>query len=269
MRRTAILMAFASTLFMASALDAGTANQPFTVVKDPQAVLIAQNAIAAMGGPQALLNYQDSVATGTLTVFGGTSPLVIPVTLKSKGTHETRVELQRSNGVSVRLVNQGQGTIQKPDGTVRTLVVSNLVGERVSHIPLLSLLAEYQNANIGLGYQGTAPVNAQSTQVIALTYVPTSDPVQGPLFASTTQTLLYVDQTTNLIDKVQYKRYPENDQSNPDNIEVYFANYQSLRGISVPFHQTTFTNGSLESDLVLSNADFNVGLADSEFTLPQ
>jgi len=250
-------------------LDAGTATQQFTVSKDPKAIAVVQATITAMGGVQALLNYQDSLASGTLTVYGGSSPLIFPITLKSKGTHETRVELQRPNGVSVRIVNQGQGTIQKPDGTVRTLVVGNLVGERVSHIPLLSLLSEYQNANISLAYQGTVPVNGQSTQLITLSFVPTNDPVQGPFFASLTQTLVYVDTTTNLIDKIQYKNYPENDQSNPHKIEVYFSNYQSVGGISVPFRQTTYDDGTLESDLVLSKADFNVGLLDSEFTLPQ
>src|SRR2546428_1637106 len=119
MRRIAILAVCSSFVFRPSVVDAGTATQPFTVVKDPQAVTIAQSAVPAMGGIQALLNYQDSLASGTLTIYDGNSPLVLPITLKPKGTREMRIELQRSNGVTVRIVNQGQGTIQKPDGTVR------------------------------------------------------------------------------------------------------------------------------------------------------
>jgi len=33
-----------------------------------------------------------------------------------------------------------------------------------------------------------------------------------------------------------------------------------VNGISVPFHQTTYTDGNLESDLVLSSVSFKVRL---------
>jgi hypothetical protein len=269
MRRTAFLIAFTSILFTVSALDAGTTNQQFTVVKDPQAVAVIQTAITAMGGAQALLNYQDSVANGTLTKSVGSNPVSFPIVLMSKGRQETRVELQRANGMSVRIVNQGQGAIQRADGTVVHLSMNNTLAERVNHVPLLSILADYQDGKIALAYRGSAQVNGQTTDVVAISFVPTNDPVQGPLFSKMTETLFYVDQTTSLIDKIQYRNNDEGSSNGSQLVELYLSNYQAVNGIVLPLHQITYADGSLDSDLILNNVTFNVGLSDSQFVLPQ
>jgi hypothetical protein len=261
-------VAFLSFFCIAPRLNAATTQQ-FTITKDPQAIAVAQKALAAMGGAQALLAYQDSQATGNYTVYGGLTPTTYPITLKCKGTQETRVELQKPSGTAVRVVNQGQGAISRPDGSVIHLLMNNTLAERVNHIPLLSILAEYQNGNISIQYQGTAAVGGQTADVVAVSLVPTTDAIQGPLFAATTQTMFYVDQTTGLIDKIQFTNYAENDPNSPQRVEVYLGSWESVNGISVPFHQTTYTDGNMESDLVLSSVSFNVGLADSEFVLPQ
>jgi len=248
--------------------NAGTAKQS-VIPKDAQAMTAAQSALAAMGGASALLAYQDAQASGTITIYATNPAVVYPITLKCKGTQETRVELQKPAGTTVRIVNTGQGVIERPNGTVVHLMMNNTLAERVNHIPLLSILGEYMNGNISVQYQGTAQVNSQNTSVVAVSYVPTTDPVNGPLFTSTTQTLFYVDQATGLIDKIQCASYAESDSSSTQQVEIYLSNYQTVNGISLPFHQTTYTDGTLYSDLVISSISFNVGLSDSEFTLPE
>lgn len=39
--------------------------------------------------------------------------------MKSKGTHETRVEIQMPSGTNIRIMNQGQAAIEQPGGTVQ------------------------------------------------------------------------------------------------------------------------------------------------------
>ncbi len=259
----AILIVLNMTAF---AVAAGT---QLTITKDPQAVAVAQTALTAMGGVQALLSYQDSQAAGTVTVYGGSTPVSYPITLKCKGTQETRVEVQKPSGTSVRIVNQGQGVIERPDGTVIHLLMNNTLAERVNHIPLLSILGESQNGNIQLLYQGVTQVNGQNTDSIAVSLVPTTDPVQGPIYASMTQSLFFIDQTTGLVDKIQFTNYAENDPTNTQKVEIYFGNYQTVNGMSVPLMQTINVNGVLDSTIVLTAISFNVGLPDSDFTLPQ
>jgi hypothetical protein len=128
--------------------------QQATNSKDPQAVAIAAKALAAMGA-QALPSYQDTVATGTLTVYVNGLSVKYPITIKCKGMQETRVEVGMEKGINVRIMNAGKAVIQRPDGTIRVLSSNNTIAERVNHIPLLSILAEYDSTNVSLQYVGS------------------------------------------------------------------------------------------------------------------
>jgi len=271
MRQVPTLAALLFVLLTVSGSSAQTdAKKSFEITKDPQAMMIAQSAVTAMGGAEAILRYQDSLATGRLTIHEGNTPVSFPITLRSKGTHQTRVEVQMASGTNIRIMNQGRAALQKPDHTAQALGLNNTVRERVDHIPLLSMLAEYQSPNISVASEGTAEVKGRSTSVIALSFVPHGDLMQGPFFAAVTRTLFYVDQVTGMVDKVQYSNYEEgHSQQSHRTLEEYLSQYETVDGIAVPFHQTTYANGKLQADLVLKSVTFNVGLSDSEFTLPQ
>jgi hypothetical protein len=60
------------------------------------------------------------------------------------------LELQRPSGTTVRILNHGEAVMQRPDGTVHHLLMNNTYGERVSHIPAFSLLAENQAQAVAL-----------------------------------------------------------------------------------------------------------------------
>ena len=200
------------------------AASKYVLKQDPQAVAVAQAAFAAMGGAQAVLGYQDSLASGTATIYAGDSPVSYPITMKSKGLRETRVELQMPKGMNVRISNQGQGTIIRPDGTIKTLDTNNTFYEHVNHIPLLSVLAEYAGGNVNLLYQGTANVQGQSEGVIELDFVPNLSPGSGPIFASMSRTLFFVNQTTKLVDKTQRATFFEHDATNKFNAATVSSN---------------------------------------------
>ena len=238
-----------------------------TITKDAQAVTIAAKAIAAMGGAQTLLAYQDSQATGTITLARGADTPSYPVNIKCKGTRQTRFELQRSSGTIVRIVSQGRGQIHRPDGSVVNLLPKNTYGERVNHIPLLSLLAEAQNDNVVLQYQGTAVVDGRTTDKLALTLVPDPKHARIASLTATLNKLFFVDQSTGLILKIQFTNYSENYPDDGVQREVLYSDYRPVNGILIPFHQVTYNDGTLESDLVLNSVSFNVGLLDSDFTL--
>src|SRR5947208_10335741 len=113
MWRFELAVAFLSFFCIVPRLNAAT-KQQFTITKNPQAIAIAQKALAAMGGAQALLAYQDSQATGTYTVYGGLTPTTYPITLKCKGTQETRVELQKPSGTTGAGCKPGTGRNHTP-----------------------------------------------------------------------------------------------------------------------------------------------------------
>jgi hypothetical protein len=255
------------SLAITSASDAVAATK-YVLKQDPQAVAVAQAAFAAMGGAQAVAAYQDSVASGTVTIYTGGTPVSYPITMKSKGLRETRVELQLPKGSNVRIVNQGQGAILRPDGSVKTLYSNNTFYEHVNHVPLLSVLAEYASGNVNLLYNGAAQVQGQAEDVIEVDFVPNLDAVIGPIFASMSRTLFFVNQTTKLVDKIQHASFYEGNQNDTVNEETYFYDYRTVNGMLIPFHQTLFIDGQLDTDLTFTSVSLNVGLSDSDFVLP-
>ena len=265
--RAVRLLSLLPLVISVSALAAAATK--YVLKQDPQAVAVAQSAFAAMGGAQAVAGYQDSVSSGTVTVYTGGTPVSYPITVKSKGLRETRSELQLPKGTNVRIVSQGQGAILRPDGTVKTLYSNNTFYEHVNHIPLLSVLAEYAAGNVNLLYQGTANVQGQSEDVIELDFVPNLSPGSGPIFASMSRTLFFVNQTTKLVDKTQRATFFERDATNTFNEETYYADYRSVNGLLVPFHQTVVIDGKIDTDLIFTSVTFNVGLSDSDFVVPQ
>ena len=255
-------------LVVAASTHAAAASK-YQLTQDPQAVAVAQAAFTAMGGAQAVAGYQDSMASGTVTISTGGNAVSYPITMKSKGLRETRVELQMPKGTNTRIVNQGQGAILRPDGSVKSLFSNNTFAEHVNHVPVLSILAEYANGNVNLLYQGTQQVQGQSEDVIEVDFVPNLDPVQGPHFASMSRTLFFVNQSTRLVDKIQTTPFYEGAAKDTFTEEVYLADYRSVNGLFMPFRQTVFIDGTLDSDITFSAVNVNVGLSDEEFALPQ
>ena len=255
-------------LVIAASTHAGAASK-YQLTQDPQAVAVAQAAFTAMGGAQAVLSYQDSLASGTLTISAGGDPISYPITMKSKGLRETRVELQMPKGTNVRIVNQGQGVIIRPAGSVQVLDSINTFYVHVNHVPILSLLSEYANGTVNVIYQGVQIVNGQSENVIEVDFVPNTDPVMAPIFAAKSRTLFFVNQITSLVDKIQSYPLDEGSAHSSVNEEIYFDSYQSVNGMLVPFHLVVFRDGSLYEDVKFSTVSLNVGLADSDFALPK
>lgn len=265
------LLCFGFSLGLAGlcAQDQTEGQAPVTLQRDPEAVSLAQQALAAMGSPGALAAIRDSVAAGTVQLVTPTGTLALPVVLKSRGMQAVRTELQRPQGTRIRILNQGRGAIQKADGGVMQLATVNTVSERVDHIPALRLLDQLSDPEVEIEYVSPGAVEGRPADIIAFTYVPTVDPESAKLFRSFTRSLFYIDQATKLVTKMERQNFGENATNVSDKIEVFFADYRAVNGISVPFQQTTYTNGSLEYGIGLQSVAFNVGLSDSEFALPE
>jgi hypothetical protein len=267
MHRIKISLAL-SWLLITTCTRGNAAPSQYHLTLDPQAVAVAKAAFAAMGGAQAVAAYQDSVASGSITIYAAGGQNTYPISSKSKGLRETRVELQLPTGTNVRVANLGRAAILSPDGSIRNLYSNNTFYEHVDHVPILSVLAEYQLGKVNLLYQGVQQVQGQFDSVIEIDFVPNLDPVQGVLFASMSKTLFFVNQTTGLVDKTQQSQFYEGDQNNSVTEEVYFSDYRSVNGMLIPFRQTLFTDGQLDADLTFTSVTLNVGLPDSDFALP-
>jgi len=251
-----------------SAQQTPSSNATAVVTKDPQAIAVIQSALSTLSSSTALA-YQDSVATGTLTVSVGAKPLAMPIIIKTKGTRMTRVDLQKPKGTTVRIVNNGTGVILQPDGSVKRLLTNNTLVERVNNIPAFSLLADFQDPTVSVESYGVAQISSRPVNVVALRPLVVVGITQAQWDSTTTRTTFYLDQTTGVVSKIAYTEFGENDPKVGELIEVLLSNYQAVDGTMVPLRQTTYVAGRLESDLMLSSVIFNTGVLDSEFALPK
>jgi hypothetical protein len=234
--------------------------------KDPQALAIAQKSLLAMSGTMSIL---DSQATGALTLYVPDGPVSMPITYKTKGTNHIRVELQQSAGTAIRIVNNGQGILQKPDGSIVDLLMNNTLAERVTHIPVLSLLAENLDPAVKVQSKGSSTVNNSVTNDVGLSFIPNPASPDASAFEKMTKQVFHLDQSTGLVLKLDYQNCAENDPNACQKVETVFSDYRTVQGVLVPFLQSTSTDGKPYSQLVLSSVSFNVGLPDSLFALPQ
>jgi hypothetical protein len=242
-------------------------QQTATLQKDPQALAVVQKSLLAMSGTTSLNSILDSQADGTLTFYAPDGPVPMPIMYKTKGTHQIRVELQQSAGTVVRIVNNGQGILQKPDGSIVNLLMNNTLGERVTHIPVLSLLAENLDPAVKVQSKGSSTVNSSVTNDVGLSYVPNLASPDASAFEKMTQHIFHLDQSTGLVLKVDYQNCAENDTNACQKVETVFSDYRSVQGVLVPFVQTTSIDGEPYSQVVLKSVSFNVGLSDSLFAL--
>ena len=258
MNRSGTLLLFALLCSLTAISSAQTASPSTPIAKDPQALALAQQAIAAMGGAQAIGAITDSRATGTFTIAADpASPYSID--LETEGTQKARSTLARPNGNTIRILNGGIAAVVRPDGSVRQLDSNNTMAQRVDHIPLLSLLSEYQNANIEV-------TGGPTPNSFAVTLIPAT--TLATYYRGLTKTIFNVDPSSGLVASMQLTAHGEGSLSDTYQVQIVYSNYQPVNGVMVPFHQTTYENGKLSTDLVLTSITFNVGVPDSDFTLP-
>jgi len=255
-------------LVLAIPVLAQQATTQQTAPKDTAALAVAQWAIAALGGGAAL-NTSDSQVLGTLSLQSPNGMLPTPVVYMTKGTRQIRVELQKPSGTTVRIVSNGDGVIVRPGGAVQHLLMNNTIAERVSHIPALSLLAENADPMVKIDSLAYSTVAGSATKDVVLSRIPNMSSPDAPVYEQMMRHVFHIDAQSGLLLKMDYANCAENDPSACSKVEVLFMDYRNVSGIMVPFHQQTYMDDHLTSDLVLSSVKFNVGLSDSLFAIPQ
>jgi len=218
-----------------------------------------------MGGAK-LSAGQSVIMTGTITLSGSSS-VPFPVIIKTRGTSQLRSELTTSKGLRVTVISSGAGAIKQPDGTIKRLAPENVAGYRNQYLPALSSLFEFGFASAPIGNLGPANVDGATADVISIGT--SSKPTLGSSSTATqaSQILFYIDRATQFVTRMQRLHYSENVSDETQTMEIRFSDYRAIQGVSIPFHQQTYIDGSMLMDLQLSSVDLSASTADSDFFL--
>jgi len=248
-----------------------SAQQTPSATKDPQAVSILTQALAAAGGTTAITAITDYKATGTITYHWNTEEQG-SVTVLGLALDQVRVDANLPRGVRSWIISDGQTTIKSENGAVwqyppaYPIPSSDAFPYQPPLIPASLALPEWQlsttlNASpFSLSYKGIVQVDGRSVHdVQAQLNLPGQ--TQSDSMAKYRTIDLFIDTTTLQLVMAQ------------DNIpklivhQIRYSNYTTVSGVLVPFSIVEQIAGQHTWDMQLSQISFNTGLQDSAFTI--
>jgi len=234
---------------------------------DPQAVAFASQAMAALTNGVAI---SDMTLTGNTTWIAGSDNETGSATLQSKGTGESRVDLNLSGGTRTEIRNDSsssaQGETIAPDGTLQAWAPHNCYTNASWFFPALSILAETSDSSLIFAYVGQEVRGATSVQHLR---VYRYSPSKRLAFTTYVQKLsaedIFLDSTSLLPVAFVFNTHPEDDPETNIIVEIDFNNFQPANGLQVPMHVQKLIDGGLAVDLSVTGVVLNSGLTDSPF----
>lgn len=255
-----------AVLFSLTPLTSAQTAINTTPSSDPQALVLAQQSIAALTGGAAV---GDVMLNASVTEMMGPSTETGTAVFIAKGTDESRVDLNLSTGATseVRSVTSGRaaGTWNRNGGTAVPQAAHNMLTDAGWFFPALSCLRQFTNSSYVFKYLGQAQHGGVNTQHIQISHVAVPG---APFLPRLSSTDVYLSATNSLPVAVVFNAHPDNDMNKDIPVEILFANWQPLHGVQIPFHFQKVLNGGVILDATVTSASLNRGVADTAFTLP-
>jgi hypothetical protein len=237
------------------------------VPRDAMAIGILQQMNQATGWlPGAVPT--DAVATGTVNraVAGDTAT----VTYKVRQSGGMRVEVQDSATLTTTIVSNGQGAVVRSDGTVNPLSAEETLSLWAEALPFFSPeMQAAANPAFSAKFLGTDAVNGKSCQKVQVTAPLDPNDPRARVLSAVANVVLWIDSASGVLTQVQYTRIASDNPTATRTVIRQFSNYQQVGNLLVPFTQQEYTGGQLLSTLQLQAVNFNTGLTDADFALPQ
>jgi hypothetical protein len=236
-----------------------------TPVRDPQALMVASQAVGALA-PTVSLN--DVALQGTVAYTAGSDEETGVITLEARGNGQSRMVLNLPGGQRQEIRNGPTGVWIGPDGEPHAMAIHNCWTDAPWFFPALSLQALFRDAEVSVLYAGLETREGVALQHLRLFR---TVPGQTPEITADIQRLsavdLYLDPTSYLPLVLSFRIHADDDLNVDIPVEIQFAEYRPVNGVNVPFRIRKFLQGSLMLDITLSGAATNTGLPDSVFAM--
>jgi len=229
--------------------------------RNPQAVAILQQSVAAMGG----VVPSDSVATGTLVLVAGSKT--------EKGT--IRVLTRSLNQTAERIVTpEGQrGVIYSHDGateiegnSAKSLQLELLASSQSPCFPLLVLASALNHPDTAFEYLGQETLGDVAVHHLRFWNTFSSEPELQHL-AEFSVEHIWVDAVSGLPRKISYDRRAADGAEPRIPVELVFSDYRNVGGVLYPFRIEKSLNGTPWATILIENVAFNTGLSEADFSV--
>ena len=253
----AVFLSFALTI---SVLAQQTAP---SVQRDPQAIAILNQCLAAAGGIQAISAIQDVTATGTITYDGldqqGSA------TIKVLGLHRFRLDASLPDGSHSYVVGKDAAFHKNPDGSTSPMPPQNAIKPASVTFPLFQVLAAVQDISFSVTDGGVVTHNGQQVHdiVVQQTFSADKDRLGG--LSKVTKAHIYIDPNALSVQAIEDQAFRRDGEPGEAPHEMQFSDYQTVNGILAPFSVVEFVAGQKLSTTQIKQISFNTGLAEADF----
>jgi hypothetical protein len=243
----------------------GTAQ--LTAQRDPQAIAILTQYLNATGAMAAISGIQDFTETGTITYNWAGQPVSGPLTIYGKGLSEFRMDASLSVGTQSFIANNNTGSSISPNGNKTLLSPHSVMTAGGLTLPATRVAAALNDPQTRGTYVGLVSWNdSPAYQVHVAPPVDTTLTSNGKL-SGLGEFDLYIDQASSQLVELSETIWSGSDITQGYRHELFFSNYNTANGISVPFGISEKVAGQQTWSIQLTSAVFNSGLSDSLFDL--
>jgi len=242
-----------------------TATAQNSVQRDPQALTVITQVIAAGGGQELLSSIQDLTETGAIT-YNWADTVSGNVTVKIRGLHQFRIDADLPKGTRTTVVSGEGGSVKQVSGW--TLSISRQSANDLGSltVPYLPLIAAMQDSSTSIAYVG--PVTHDGTPAYDIRLMKVYSKEQDPTGSRGEQEErdFYINPQTFLVVAISDQIHFEGRDDKGIPHEDLYSNYQSENGIMVPLTIVETVSGVIGVTLNFNQVTFNSGLADSDFS---
>lgn len=246
-------------LFLTSVSQAQQSSAWNTPTRDPQAIALLQESVAAM----ATSAPSDSTATGTITVTEGSTTQNGTISILTLGTANTLETITLPGGQ--RIVIYSNGDAKEVNGTQSgNPPLELIVVDQCGDFPLPLLSAILDNSDEGFHYVGQETLNGESVQHVQVwNSFASKTYLQG--VAPYSKRDVWFDSTSYLPVKMTYSRSPGEGAVSAIPVEIDYSGYQTVNGVHYPLQINKSYNGTPWQTITIQNVSFNTGLTPSQF----
>lgn len=228
--------------------------------RDPQAVLLLQKSVAAMGG----VAPSDSTATGAIKLVAGSLKDSGTVTVLTRGLDETAEKLQMSQE-GYRAVIYYSWQANRVTGTINTPLHLELAAtSQCPDFPLPLLVAALNDGDFALQYIGAETIDGQSAYHVRFWDTFASDK-QLQSLADFTKRDVWISAASGIPIRLTYNRRAGGGSAPSIPMQVDYANYRNVSGILYPFLIKKSKDGTPWVTITVQSVQLNTGLTDASF----
>jgi hypothetical protein len=249
-------------LILASSARLNSQQTASTPQRDPQAIALAQQSLAAMGGAN-LPSINDTRTTLQTTTFTSGTATISTEIRTTLGTTNLRIDWTNSDGAHSFVMDSQSATAKDGSDPARFVSRKALSDGGISHLPLLSILADWSNPGTQLEYVGLEKIAATQVHHIRL-----KRPLLMPeLAALEAPADLYFDSQTLFLVRLVHVIRPPGNLRRTETLEIDYSQYKFIAGLAVPFHVSLSLRGNVIRDLQVTDFIVNSGAQAADFML--